>query len=327
MSWLFSKALIEDYENSRSSLAPAAAYSEANSLDGEPCAQLNVMPSPRPFWHNDKPMDVLNRSPFGLTWKPLTEDRGAELLTWYRAAFPVPTYPAPAREQESTGRRADSGGSLRESLAKFDHDTRSWKTAQCSLFGGLEEFSGTWPRWGTMQNGVCYQRPTPSGLSAFREVIDRHLTICANGSGLSQEMRCPTASATSFDSTRPNEKGGEKMKEFLRRTLTQRAPTPRSEDSQCAGGHRGTADTLVAFTRTQHAPTPSANDWKGSAKDGQRRGQLTDPAMGIIPAGGQLNPTWEDWFMGFPIGWTDVRRSAMPRFRLWLDSHGVFLRD
>ena len=34
-------------------------------------------------------------------------------------------------------------------------------------------------------------------------------------------------------------------------------------------------------------PTPSASDWKGSAKEGQRRGQLTDPAKGAIPAGGK----------------------------------------
>jgi hypothetical protein len=44
--------------------------------------------------------------------------------------------------------------------------------------------------------------------------------------------------------------------------------------------------------------------------------------MGIIPAGGQLNPTWEDWFMGWPIGWTDVRHSATDKFQQWCDSHG-----
>jgi DNA (cytosine-5)-methyltransferase 1 len=54
-------------------------------------------------------------------------------------------------------------------------------------------------------------------------------------------------------------------------------------------------------------PTPSANDWKGSSKDGQRRGQLTDPAMGVIPAGGSLNPTWVEWLMAFPLGYTVAR--------------------
>jgi hypothetical protein len=51
-------------------------------------------------------------------------------------------------------------------------------------------------------------------------------------------------------------------------------------------------------------PTPSSNDWKGSSKDGPRRGQLTDPAMGVIPAGGSLNPTWVEWLMCWPLEWT-----------------------
>ena len=96
MSWLFSRVLVE-------------ACLGASSTDGEPYAPLSVMPSPRPFWRNDKTMDVLSRSPFGLTWKPLTAARGEELLTSFRAAFPARTFPAPGREPESKARKADSG--------------------------------------------------------------------------------------------------------------------------------------------------------------------------------------------------------------------------
>ena len=28
--------------------------------------------------------------------------------------------------------------------------------------------------------------------------------------------------------------------------------------------------------------------------------------------GGQLNPTWVEWLMGFPIGWTDLEPSETP---------------
>ena len=28
--------------------------------------------------------------------------------------------------------------------------------------------------------------------------------------------------------------------------------------------------------------------------------------------GGQLNPTWVEWLMGFPLGWTDLNASEMP---------------
>jgi hypothetical protein len=47
----------------------------------------------------------------------------------------------------------------------------TWKTAQCSLLEGLDEFLETWPRWGSMQNGASYLRPIPA------------LPICESASG------------------------------------------------------------------------------------------------------------------------------------------------
>ena len=32
--------------------------------------------------------------------------------------------------------------------------------------------------------------------------------------------------------------------------------------------------------------------------------------------------SFEEWMMGFPMAWTDLTASAMPRFRQWCDSHG-----
>ncbi len=86
-------------------------------------------------------------------------------------------------------------------------------------------------------------------------------------------------------------------------------PTMTGADSH---GHGYTLDrgdkgkrrlTLVGHARMW--PTPTAGDWRQAGKPGQRRGQLNDPAMGVCPTGGQLNPTWVAWLMGYPIGWTD----------------------
>jgi hypothetical protein len=30
-------------------------------------------------------------------------------------------------------------------------------------------------------------------------------------------------------------------------------------------------------------------------------------------AGGQLNPTWVEWVMGWPLGWTDLKPLAMDK--------------
>ena len=78
MSWLFSQALVE-------------AYLEDTSSDGEPSAPLNGNPIPQAYCAPDKMTGFSRLSRFGMTFKPLTESRGKELLTLYLAGFPART--------------------------------------------------------------------------------------------------------------------------------------------------------------------------------------------------------------------------------------------
>ena len=144
MSWLYSRALV-------------AAYSGANSLDGEPCALLNVMHTPHPFWLRDRTMGTWSHSQFGLTYQPLTESLGGGLLTWYLAGFHAKTLVAPAAAKESTGQEAGFGEKWHESFAKFNPDTSSWKIRQLWLFGDSDESLEIWPKWGLMLNGECWE--------------------------------------------------------------------------------------------------------------------------------------------------------------------------
>jgi len=61
-------------------------------------------------------------------------------------------------EKESRASGQACGRKSRESLAIYNHDSLSWRTSQRCLDGEWEEFSGTWPRSGTMQNGNAYRR-------------------------------------------------------------------------------------------------------------------------------------------------------------------------
>lgn len=135
MSWLFSRALV-------------AEYSVATCWDGAPSAPLNVTSTPHLFWHRDKTMDVLTSSPFGLTWNHLTADRGEAVLTWCREVSRARTSAFAERPLESKGSEVeDSGTTWPGSLAKFDPASRSWKTAQLSLFEESGVSLETFPRW------------------------------------------------------------------------------------------------------------------------------------------------------------------------------------
>jgi hypothetical protein len=56
-------------------------------------------------------------------------------------------------------------------------------------------------------------------------------------------------------------------------------------------------------------PTPTARDWKsGKGKTQSERGRTAGPSLAEV-SGGQLNPMWVEWLMGFPLGWTDLEDS------------------
>ena len=80
-------------------------------------------------------------------------------------------------------------------------------------------------------------------------------------------------------------------------------------------GRKHQTDLRLSVIGRSMFPTPSATDWEGAYKPGQRRGQLGDPAKQVVPAGGQLNPTWVEWLMGFPLGHTDCGPWATPSSR------------
>lgn len=204
------------------------------------------------------------------------------------------TSPSPAREQGSTEPARVFGPSTHDSLASFDPATSSWRTSQLSLLGGLDEFSGTWPRSGSMRNGTAYQRVPLAPLTG------------GIGSGL-----LPTPVARDWKDTGAPSEMQRKSPSLAARAHKNMWPTPRTSDTNGPGRH-GTGGlglrTAVAeaeLTKDGLYTTPCADD------TGHRKGKY---AQGGTPlsaqAGGQLNPTWVEWLMGFPLGWTDLEPSG-----------------
>ena len=147
MSWLFSQALVEE-------------YSEDTSLDGEQSALLNGNLTQQAYCAPDKMTAFSRLSRFGMTYKPLTAIRGEELLTLYRAAFHAKTYQLQGGGLALMESAAECGEKWRGSFVKYDPDSSLWKTHQCSLLGDLELFLETWPKWGLMRDGECWEQQT-----------------------------------------------------------------------------------------------------------------------------------------------------------------------
>jgi hypothetical protein len=144
MSWLFSQALVEEYLGE-------------SFLDGEQSAPLNGKPTQQAYCAPGKMTDFSRLSRFGMTFKPLTESRGQELLTLFREDFLAKTLAPQGGGQALMESEAECGEKWRGSFVKYDPNTFLWKTHQCSLLGDLEEFLETWPRWGLMRNGECWE--------------------------------------------------------------------------------------------------------------------------------------------------------------------------
>ena len=156
MSWLFSRVLVEEYLG-------------ASCSDGEPSVPSSGNLTQLAYLPPGRMTDFSRLSPYGMMYEHFTEDRGEELLTWYRAGFRAKTSAQQEKETDSTASAAECGGKWQGSFTKYDLSTSSWKTPQCSLLGGLETFSETWPRWGLMRGGECWEQRMSEPLTNAKE--------------------------------------------------------------------------------------------------------------------------------------------------------------
>ena len=271
MSWLFSQALVEE-------------YSEGISLDGAQSAQSSGKPTQQAYCAPDKMTAFSRLSRFGMTYKPLTENRGEELLTLYLAVFHAKTSVPLEKAQALTENDLECGEKWRGLLAKFDPDTHLWRTAQCSFLEDLNESLQTFPQWGMTVGGGLYLLPT---------LVQ---TTSENESGLwltPSTVDIPTRSVESM------EKRLEYRKKIGRNGVGAGCLSEQVEWS-------GMGDPIGYITK-ETWPTPTAHMAKET--NAPSEANRNEPSM-ASRVGGKLNPMWVEWLMGWPLGWTDLKPLA-----------------
>ncbi len=191
---------------------------------------------------------------------------------------PARTSATPAVELESTESDPDCGQSLRGAFAYFNRESSSWRTRQACFLAGLDEFSETWPRSGTMRNGIAYRRQPLAPITSATDSL---------------------YSPTPLASDRPCE-GSVRL--YRKAVLS--GAMPEEEATAILGKSPFDGQGKIP----PYCPTPRAD---GRDNCGGSNARQTAKRNGTY-IGRRENPQYREWQMGFPIGFTEIPPSETP---------------
>lgn len=243
----------------------------------------------------------------GMTLRRSTETPGEGELMWYQGDSPARTYPRKAtitnKAKVLMESEVDSGAKWHESFAKYDPSMSLWRTHQLSLFGEWEEFLETWPQWGMMQNGECWERVTPPLTT--REI---EYGFWQNHDGKLSDTQISVENANAAENHIAT------------------SATSTTQNAPALGQHRTMLNTPNAEVLQELLPTPVATDWKGGTsairKDTgkQRLDQWRDYVKSVYGMT-YPHPTHSEMRMDWPAGWTDLKPLETDKFQQWQHLH------
>jgi hypothetical protein len=212
-------------------------------------------------------------------------------LTLWLEDSPVRTLASPEKGQDSPASDRDFGANTPALLTSCGPATLSPKMSRPFALADWSKCSGRSLRSGMMRSGIVCPLPTLAPLTA--------------GIGCGS---WPTPTATLG-------------KDGPERKLTGKDGGPVEPNARMYD-ERGNHVPLTLDRAVRWWPTPTVQDSENTAGPSQfRRNTLPLNAAvcvdenGTHRPGGLLNPTWVEWLMGYPLGWTALDASVIASFR------------
>lgn len=298
MTWIYLPNLACSAEQAADCL-PQPTFS-----DGGPCAMSNGIGTRSRSSKPESGTDTCTTPRYGTTPAPSTGDPGLDSwmcsLRDFRASLSV--------LQERDSRRttpAMGGPQPSEAFAKYDPDSACWRTFQVSFLNHtLAPYSENFPKRGIVIHGIAYRRRKSARTTSGKD------------SGLWPTPRAKESGEYQYSQ-------GDHSKPVLTLLGKVRANPARTAGTNSTMNYLGSM--AVQTVKRNMCPTPTVDDADNSTLP---RSQIKrDSVVGAVMRegsvnGGQLNPNWVEWLMGYPIGWTALEPLGMDKFRQWLEKHG-----
>ena len=252
--------------------------------------------------------------PFGTTSQPSTGNHGVD--TWILLLEVSRANPTPSRARdEAKLMNVISGRTPLESFGMWDQAGCCWRTYQASLLTGTAEpLWGSFPKSGMTVSGTAYR---------LRPLVPR---ISGGGGGV---WPTPNSNPSHRTLTEGQSIDGQGRRWGL--SLEQAAklwPTPRAVEGEKANQYYG-GGNLTLTGAVKKWPTPQSSDAHPAVLNRNHQARIEGPKQTQLPdaVGGLLNPTWVEWLMGLPLGWTALEPLETASYQQWARSFSMAPHD
>lgn len=294
MAWIYFQALVESDQHSSLGLEQSPIVSATDTL--------------KPFYCPECDQVTLTPLQSGMMCKHSQAISSPE-STSSMAASPAKT--SLLQELAEAWKATEAAYSSRLSGLQKKLSLRFYSSKTCQPLepAAFDKSQEHLPKWGMIVGGLVY---LPQALEPT--------TSAKDGS------YWPTPSASSYGSNKGGAAGRVGKERYSLETMARRNlwPTPRASDARGPGWRTNQAKGQNLPQMVKLWPTPCARDYRTGDRQDSIRSQTREhsPNLNDVAApGGQLNPQWVEWLMGYPIGWTELDALEMQWFRCKRGKH------